>query len=356
MADNNNNNNNNNAKCEKDRLPLANDVIKGDTGKSYRLIQVLGEGGYGTVFKAIDESSNRTVALKAEKWSKTVLKIELSVLKVTNHHKNAKHFCQLIDHGKQPHEYMFIVMSLLGPDLARLRNDQNERRFTLATAVGMQTLTALFELHQIGFLSRDVKPGNFAIGNRDDELHRLIFMFDFGLSRKYMDKNNNIIPPRKEPGWRGTTRYGSLHAHLKQDLSRRDDLESWFYALVELTKGSLPWRMATDRAKVEELKKYARVDGRKDFLSTCPKCYDQILSLIDGLSFEATPPYVEMQKLLDTYCSENNISMGQKYDWEGEATSSLHTSITTQSVDKSPTDQVRAAAVPGESRPTKHEI
>lgn len=55
-----------------------------------------------------------------------------------------------------------------------------------------------------------------------------------------------------------------------------------------------------DRTKVEELKKHARVDGRIDFLSTCPKCYDQILTLIDGLSFEATPPYVEMQKLLDT--------------------------------------------------------
>ena len=38
------------------------------------------------------------------------------------------------------------------------------------------------------FFKRDVKPGNFAIGNRDEDLHRLIFMIDFGLSRKYTER------------------------------------------------------------------------------------------------------------------------------------------------------------------------
>jgi tau tubulin kinase len=347
-------NNNNSTKAEKDRLPSINDTIKGESGKTYRLIQILGEGGYGTVFKAIEETTNRVVALKAEKWAKTVLKIELGVLKVTNNAKSAKHFCQLVDHGKQPHEYMFIVMSLLGPDLARLRNEQIDRKFSTATAVrvAMQTITAIQELHTVGFLSRDVKPGNFAIGNRDDDLHRLVFMFDFGLSRKYVDRAGNVIPARKEPGWRGTTRYGSLQAHLKQDLSRKDDLESWFYAIVELTKGSLPWRLDIDRSPVLSKKINARKEGRKEFLANCPKCYDQILTMIDGLTFEAAPAYQDMIKLLDTYCTENNISMQQKYDWEGDTTSSLHTSLTTQSVDKSPTDNIRAANIPGESRPT----
>lgn len=58
-------------------------------------------------------------------------------------------------------------------------------------------------------------------------------------------KNFNHLPSRGETGWRGTTRYGSLQAHHKQDLSRKDDLESWIYMIVELTKGSLPWRLIT---------------------------------------------------------------------------------------------------------------
>ena len=50
---------------------------------------------------------------------------------------------------------MFIVMSFLGPDLANLRNELMDRKFTPATAVrvGMQTLTAIQELHSVGFLS-----------------------------------------------------------------------------------------------------------------------------------------------------------------------------------------------------------
>lgn len=56
-----------------------------------------------------------------------------------------------------------------------------------------------------------------------------------------------MLPSRGEMGWRGTTRYGSLNAHQRQDLARRDDLESWLYMIVELTKGSLPWRFITGK-------------------------------------------------------------------------------------------------------------
>lgn len=52
----------------------------------------------------------------------------------------------------------------------------------------MQTMNAIEELHQCGFLSRDIKPGNFAIGNKETRQHRLIFIFDFGLARRYLDR------------------------------------------------------------------------------------------------------------------------------------------------------------------------
>ncbi|VDO82548.1 unnamed protein product, partial [Onchocerca flexuosa] len=93
-----------------------------------------------------------------------------------------------------------------------------------------------------GFLSRDIKPGNYAVGLEINKQHRRFFLFDFGLARRYLDKNGKHQKSRGEIGWRGTTRYGSLRAHQKQDLGRRDDLESWFYCLVEITCGMLPWR------------------------------------------------------------------------------------------------------------------
>ncbi|KAI6172801.1 Protein kinase domain-containing protein [Aphelenchoides besseyi] len=336
------------AELRADRLPVVGEVVRSENNRSYALKSILGEGGYGTVFEAQDEAS-RTFALKAEKWSKTVLKIEIGVLKATNY-RSCKHFCQLTDFGRVANEYMFIVLSLLGPDLAKLRNSMIDRHFTLGTAVrvAMQSSSAIEELHKTGFISRDVKPGNFAIGNKQEELHRIIYMFDFGLSRRYVDKNANVLPARRDPGWRGTTRYGSLQAHLKQDLGRKDDYESWLYMIVEITKGSLPWRLVTDRQRVQEAKQNIRTAGRVDFFSGCPQKYNQLMTMIDGLTFEAQPPYEQILKLLLEICQDHGISMGQKYDWETENTSSIHTSVT-RSIDKSPSDQQKANNV---ERPT----
>ncbi|KAH7724631.1 CK1/WORM6 protein kinase [Aphelenchoides avenae] len=332
-------------KNDKERLPKNGETVRSETNKEYKLVTALGEGGYGCVFECTDDQ-NRRWALKAEKYSKSVLRIEINVLKSTRH-RQCKHFCQLVDAGKVPHEYLFIVMTLLGADLAKLRNLQPDRHFSLSTAVrvAMQTVAAIDELHQVGYVSRDVKPGNFAIGTKEDSSHRMVFMFDFGLARKYVDKNFNVIPARPDPGWRGTTRYGSLRAHLRQDLGRKDDYESWIYLVIEITKGSLPWRLTVDRTKVHQAKIHARGDGRDDFLRgklpCCPKQYTRLLEMIDELTFEAAPPYEPIVKLLMEVCAESEIQMSEKYDWEDETTTSVCTSAT-NSLDRSPEDKHKA--------------
>lgn len=78
-----------------DKLPQVNDTVKSDTNRTYHLKRILGEGGYGTVFE-VNDTESKAHALKAEKWSKTVLKIEIGVLKATNQ-KQCRHFCQLYD-------------------------------------------------------------------------------------------------------------------------------------------------------------------------------------------------------------------------------------------------------------------
>ena len=54
---------------------------------------------------------------------------------------------------------------------------------------------------------------------------------------------------RDDVGFRGTARYASLHAHAGDELSRRDDLWSLFYSLVEFLRGKLPWRKEKDRVR-----------------------------------------------------------------------------------------------------------
>nr|CDJ95504.1 Hypothetical protein CBG13774 [Haemonchus contortus] len=133
-------------KLEKDRLPVVDEEIQGDE-KKYKLKQVLGDGGYGTVF--LSEDGQKPVAVKTEKYSKSMLHIEVGVLKAANAAK-AKHFCELIDYGSNKPEYVYVVMTLLFKDLHKLRSEMHERKFTLSTSIriAMQALRAIEELHK----------------------------------------------------------------------------------------------------------------------------------------------------------------------------------------------------------------
>uniref|UniRef100_A0A915PZP7 Protein kinase domain-containing protein n=1 Tax=Setaria digitata TaxID=48799 RepID=A0A915PZP7_9BILA len=340
---------------DNDRLPAVDDIVLSARNKAYKLISVIGEGGYGSVFLARCENDRKAVALKAEKFSKTVLKVEIGVLRVANQ-RQCKHMCKMYDYGHVKQEFMFIVMSLLGPDLNKLRNRQPDRHFTLQTAtrIAMQTLNAIEELHQCGFLSRDIKPGNFAIGNKDDNQQHFIFIFDFGLARRYINRNLQVLPSRGEMGWRGTTRYGSLNAHHKQDLSRRDDLESWLYMMVELTKGSLPWRFVTDRLLVQKAKEDIRTTAKEMFFENCPSQYDQILQIIDKLQFPEAPPYATFYSILNEIANENGIMLTMRFDWD-DSLSSITSTSQAVSFDQSPS-QTHNAENFGRDRPSHDDL
>uniref|UniRef100_A0A914ZH05 Protein kinase domain-containing protein n=1 Tax=Parascaris univalens TaxID=6257 RepID=A0A914ZH05_PARUN len=317
---------------EKDRLPKVDDEIKSDS-RTYKLLRIIGEGGYGIIFESFN--SERRVAIKTEKYSKSMLHIEARVMRISARHR-CQHFCELFDYGIAKPDFVFIVITLVGKDLHKLRNEQYERRFSLSTAirVGTECFKAIEELHGCGYISRDIKPGNFAVGLREYQQHRTIFLFDFGLAKRYLDKNGNHLASRGEVGWRGTTRYGSLKAHQRLDLGRRDDLESWFYLLVEITRGTLPWRHVSQRPGVQAAKSMSRNAGRKQFLHDCPRQYDEILTMIDALAFQDEPKYSEIRRLLDEVRKEHGIRMHSRFDWDEEGTSTRSSTMTTSTSDK----------------------
>ncbi len=56
----------------------------------------------------------------------------------------------------------------------------------------------LENLHQLGYIHRDIKPENFVVGN-DGNSH-IVFLIDFGLSKKYLDENGRHIPYLENKG------------------------------------------------------------------------------------------------------------------------------------------------------------
>ncbi|MFH4979561.1 hypothetical protein AB6A40_006270 [Gnathostoma spinigerum] len=224
-----------------------------------------------------------------------------------------------------------------------------------AARIAHQAMKGIEELHECGFISRDIKPGNFAFGKRYERNHHVLYIFDFGLARKYVDKDFHLLPSRGEMGWRGTTRYGSLHAHQRTDLSRRDDIESWVYMTVEITKGALPWRFVTDRNIAKEAKLEARRTQEK-FFSECPSQYMNFLNIVDKLEFTSRPPYEEFYKQLETVMRHNRVCMRSHYDWETPAEASEQYVSSRGNVTENSPPKSHHAAAEGLDRPSHHEI
>ncbi|VDM19443.1 unnamed protein product [Wuchereria bancrofti] len=296
------------------------DIIRLQSGEKidqWTVVEKLGEGGFGSVYKV--SRGNEIYALKTESLKEKVklLKMEVYVLKLANERKS-KHFCICEDTGIYK-KCLYLVMTLLGPCLQDIRKELPGQKFSMgcALSVGIQCLEAIEELHAIGFLHRDIKPSNYATGRGKLDNLRRIYILDFGMCRSYLDEHGRFRPPRKIAGFRGTIRYASLSCHIRRETCRKDDIESWLYQQIEITRGALPWRSLDDKKdEVAMFKERCRFEmGLQELMGGCPREYVEILHYIDSLRFYDNPNYEKIYKLM-----RKAISMLQvqefPYDWE----------------------------------------
>uniref|UniRef100_A0AC35FP63 Protein kinase domain-containing protein n=1 Tax=Panagrolaimus sp. PS1159 TaxID=55785 RepID=A0AC35FP63_9BILA len=111
-----------------------------------------------------------------------------------------------------------------------------------------------------GYLHRDIKASNFAVGYYASEA-RTIRILDFGFARSYLswDSTKTYLEsrrPRSRAPFLGTDRYCSINVHKRIEQGRRDDCWSWLFMLVELLYGKLPWRDVSSK-KICQVKEYA---------------------------------------------------------------------------------------------------
>uniref|UniRef100_A0A8R1I2F6 Protein kinase domain-containing protein n=1 Tax=Caenorhabditis japonica TaxID=281687 RepID=A0A8R1I2F6_CAEJA len=273
----------------------------------------IGGGGFGEIYEATDvQNHHERVAIKVEssKATKQVLKMEVAVLRRL---QGKKHACKFYGCGRND-KFNYLVMSLQGKNLADLRREAPKQCFSLNTAVrvGMQILNGIREIHSIGFLHRDVKPSNFAMG-RTAQTMRNVYMLDFGLARQYLNAKGEIRSPRSAAGFRGTVRYAAVTAHKNKEMGRQDDLWSLFYMLTEFLQGQLPWRKIKDKDEVGKMKEEADLNI---LLEECPDELHLFAAHLKTLGYADTPDYCYLESLLNKIISENDIKWDDPYDWE----------------------------------------
>ena len=286
-------------------------------GKGFTIFinKQLGKGGFGQIYLGRYLEDNSYIAIKVEeKGQRSHLTMEYQILeelqgiegipKVYKLHKGNKH--------------IYLLMQLLGKSLDKLFT-YTKKKFSIKTVsqIAYQMVLRIENVHSKGYIHRDIKPGNFLIGNNSDS--KKLYIIDFGLSKKYIDKKNKHILYKEGKGLTGTARYVSLNTHYGIEQSRRDDIEGIAYNLIFFAKGKLPWQGVKAKNKKEKHKKI--MEYKEEYIpeKLCeglPEEFPTLLKYARKLDFEEKPDYKNIKIMFKQLIIANNEQMDWIYDWE----------------------------------------
>ena len=301
----------------------------------YRIIKMIGCGAFGEIHLAYDVTMKSLCAIKFEmaNHKNPQLKHEHSVLVQLNTHDNTTNVNNQVGSeiftgvpkvyyfDRLEHKYNFLVMEFLGPSLGDLFQ-LKERNFGMETVLmlAIQVLTRIEYIHEKGFLHRDIKPENFVIGL--NEKSNLVYLIDYGLSKRYKDKNSGQhIPYRENKQLVGTVRYASINAHLGIEQSRRDDLEGIGYVLVYFYLGRLPWQNKTDKGKplTQKITEKKLTTPPELLCKKMPREFSYYFNYCKNLKFEDRPDYNSLKGMFAELLSSRINNLKELvYDWFDE--------------------------------------
>ena len=272
----------------------------------------LGKGGFGQLYLGRNLKENDLVAIKVEeRGSRSHLYAEFQILKEI---ENEKGIPKVYEFHKG-HKHNYLMMQLLGKSLDKLFTEM-KRHFSIKTVsmIGYQMVQRIEYVHSKGYIHRDIKPGNFLIG-KSSEKERL-YIIDFGLSKKYIDKiTGKHVIYKEGKGLTGTARYVSLNTHYGIDQSRRDDIEGIAYNLIYFAKGKLPWQGVKTKNKKEKHKKImeCKEEYKEDKLCEgLPEEFPTLLKYARKLDFEEEPDYKNIKIMFKQLV----LSSGYRMDWK----------------------------------------
>ncbi|KAH7720824.1 P34 protein [Aphelenchoides avenae] len=275
------------------------------------------EPEFGAAYSCSDKGGKYIVKLELANDEMYALRQEVLILSELQKLRRYRHFPVIRD--KARHDSInFCVFSPWGPCLVELRRTRPNKKLSVGCGIGVaiQCLEALEDVHSIGYALRDVCPANYAIGaDKKDERH--VLLTDLGHAWKFKDDNGKLKKARENEQ---ADSYAPRNAFHSAELSRRDDIEMWFYMSVELVKGFLPWGNSQDAKDIFDRQNTARAGlDLHALLGGLPKEFVEILRLVDAAKYEDTPEYATIYGLLRKAMRTANVNEFP-YDWEAQPT------------------------------------
>ena len=207
----------------------------GQTISHYRIVEKLGEGGMGVVYKAQDTKLKRIVALKflpadltRDPEAKTRFINEAQAASALQD----DHICTIHDIDETDDGRMFICMDFYEGETLRKKIERGPLSIGGAVDFAIQIARGLAKAHEAGMVHRDIKPANVIITN--DGVAKIL---DFGLAKlagqAKLTKTGSTV---------GTAAYMSPEQARGLDVDHRTDTWSLGVVLYEMLTGKLPFR------------------------------------------------------------------------------------------------------------------
>jgi len=270
-------------------LTPVKDLSKGTTfAGRYQLMEELGRGGMGVVYKAEDTKLKRTVALKFLPPELTHIPDvkdrfmrEAQAAAALDH----PHICTVYEFD-EAEEKTFISMAYIEGQSLKKKIDSGPLELDEALSIATQVAEGLKEAHKKGIIHRDIKSANIMLDERKQAK-----IMDFGLARK---TEGTLIT--KEGTAMGTIAYMSPEQAQGEEVDQRTDIWSFGVVLYEMLTGQLPFKGEHEQAVVYSIRK----DKPRPITEVNAEIPQSIEQVVDkALEKDANKRYQQVDELLD---------------------------------------------------------
>jgi len=208
--------------------------VIGKTISHYKILEKLGEGGMGVVYKAEDLKLKRCVALKFLSSSIVDAKTRQRFIDEARAASALEHpnICAIHEIDETPEGQMFIVMPCYEGESLQARIERGRLKLDEAVEIAIQVVSGLAKAHEKGIIHRDIKPGNIFMTS--DGLAKIV---DFGLAK--LIGRTKLTRTGTTPG---TVSYMSPEQLRGGDIDHRSDIWALGVVLYEMVTGEAPFR------------------------------------------------------------------------------------------------------------------